>query len=290
MAKFDAYQEVTDKILQLMEEHGTDWVKPWKSDGIAGMPYSIGTGKAYRGINTVMLWSSGFADPRFGTFKAWQAKGHKVKKGSKGTKIVFLQINEYEDKKTGDKKRIPMLRMSTVFNAAQVEDVEPLPTAEPLPEVERIAKAEAFIKNTGARFEEVEGFDSAYFAPSADLIRMPAAAQFDEIEEFYSTAMHELTHWTGHASRLDRLKRCGFGSSEYAKEELVAEMGAAFLCADLGISNTPRPDHAKYLNNWMRGLKNDKKLIVQAASHAAKAAQYLHDLQKAESEAVSEAA
>lgn len=280
MAKFDAYQAVTDKILELMEEHGTNWVKPWKSESPNGLPYSIGTGKAYQGINTVMLWSSGFADPRFGTFKAWQAKGHKIKKGSKGTPIVYFQMNQYEDKKTGEKKNIPFLKMSTVFNAAQAEGVEPLPTAEPVPEVQRIAKAEEFIKNTGATFEEVEGFDSAYFAPSADLIRMPAAGQFAEIEDFYSTAMHELTHWTGHESRLDRLKKGGFGSSEYAKEELVAEMGAAFLCADLGISNTPRADHAKYLNNWMAGLKNDKRLIVQAASHAAKAAAYLHDLQK----------
>ena len=285
--KKDAYQIITDQILELMEKHGTDWNKPWKATGSKqpSMPWSIGSGDNYKGINTLLLWSAGYSDQRWGTYKAWQAKGAQVRKGEKSTVITFWKMLETRNKETGEKENFPMLRTFNVFNAEQCDNVPELVIPEPLPELERNAIADTFIANTGADIRTES--DRAYFVPSQDFIALPEIGAFTDSDSYYATLLHELTHWTGHKSRLDRTFGKSFGDADYAKEELVAELGSVFLCAELQVTSEPRADHAKYLNCWMEGLKADKKLIIQASSKASKAVAFLHGLQ---AEVVSEAA
>lgn len=287
MQKQDAYQIVTDKIISLMEQSGTDWVKPWV--GGSALPISVTTGKKYNGINRLLLGFAPYSDSRWGTYKAWQQKGAQVRKGEKGTLVVFWKWLDIKDKDSGEEKQIPLLRYYNVFNAQQCDGVE-IETPDELPAIaERIAAAEHFVANTGANV--VTG-ESAYYAPGPDSICMPHIDSFtgtqtsNATECYYSVLLHELTHWTGSKSRLGRLKSAPFGSPEYAREELVAEIGAAFLCADLDISIEPREDHATYLNGWLKALKDDKRLIVNAAAAAGKACDLLHSLQIQQQEAV----
>tara|TARA_R100000951_G_scaffold107519_1_gene102966 strand:- start:62 stop:955 length:894 start_codon:yes stop_codon:yes gene_type:complete len=284
--KLDCYQEVTNKIIKLMETHGSNWCKPWESKGLAsGMPFSVTSKAAYSGINVVLLWAEGFGSSEWGTFKAWQAKGAKIRKGEKGTPIIFFKQLSVKDKDTDEKKMIPMIKQFYVFNAEQVEGYEPgaIKTLEPL---ELLDNAEQFINNTQAIVHRVAG-DRAFYRPSTDDITVPLPEQFkgetteDRLHGYYGTMLHELTHWTGSKKRLDRLSGDPKDTRQqsYAKEELIAELGAAFLCAELGIASDPREDHAQYLNSWLKALKNDKKLIVKAASQARKACDFLKDLQ-----------
>lgn len=300
--KFDAYQSITDQIIGLIEEHGANWVKPWVGNGgTAKRPISISTGKPYQGCNPLLLWAAGFSDHRWGTYKAWQEKGCQVKAGQKaGAHIVFFKALDIKDKESGEDKTVPFLRMTAVFNAEQVEGAEPLVESAPESPAEadeRVAAALAFARNTGANVNVVAGSDRAYYSPLSDKIVVPAITDFigtatsSSQEAYAGTILHELVHWSGHRSRLDRLKAASFGDEDYATEELVAELGATFLCADLQISAEPRPDHAQYLASWLKALKGDKRLIVRAASAASKAANFLHDLQpNAAVEEVQEAA
>jgi len=302
--KFDAYQSITDQIIELMEEHGASWVKPWVGNGgTAKRPISISTGKPYQGCNPLLLWAAGFSDHRWGTYKAWQEKGCQVKAGQKaGAHIVFFKALDIKDKESGEDKTIPLLRTVAVFNAEQVEGAEPLVESAPESPAEadeRVAAALAFARNTGANVNIVPGSDRAYYSPLSDKIVVPAITDFigtatSSAQEAYAgTILHELIHWSGHRSRLDRLKAASFGDDDYATEELVAELGATFLCADLQISAEPRPDHAQYLAAWLKALKSDKRLIVRAASVASKAANFLHSLQpnaQQEAEDIAEAA
>jgi len=290
MNKFDAYQTITNQIIGLIETHGANWVKPWVGNGgSAKRPISVSTGKPYQGCNPLLLWAAGFSDHRWGTYKAWQEKGCQVKAGQKaGAHIVFFKALDIKDKDSGEDKTVPFLRMTAVFNAEQVEGVEPLPTSAPESPAEadeRVAAALAFARNTGANVNVVQGSDRAFYSPLSDKIVVPAITDFvgtatSSAQEAYAgTLLHELVHWSGHRSRLDRLKAASFGSEDYATEELIAELGATFLCADLEISAEPRPDHAQYLASWLKALKGDKRLIVRAASAASKAANFLHGLQ-----------
>lgn len=300
--KFDAYQSITDQIIGLIEEHGANWVKPWVGNGgTAKRPISISTGKPYQGCNPLLLWAAGFSDHRWGTYKAWQEKGCQVKAGQKaGAHIVFFKALDIKDKESGEDRTVPFLRMTAVFNAEQVEGAEPLVENAPESPAEadaRVAAALAFARNTGANVNVVAGSDRAYYSPLSDKIVVPAITDFigtatsSSQEAYAGTILHELVHWSGHRSRLDRLKAASFGDEDYATEELVAELGATFLCADLQISAEPRPDHAQYLASWLKALKGDKRLIVRAASAASKAANFLHDLQpNAAVEEVQEAA
>lgn len=300
--KFDAYQTITDQIVGLIETHGANWVKPWKGNGgTAKRPISISTGKPYQGCNPLLLWAAGFSDHRWGTYKAWQEKGCQVKAGQKaGAHIVFFKALDIKDKESGEDKTVPFLRTVAVFNAEQVDGAEPLVESAPESPAEadeRVAAALAFARNTGANVNVVAGSDRAYYSPLSDKIVVPAITDFvgtatsSSQEAYAGTILHELVHWSGHRSRLDRLKATSFGDEDYATEELVAELGATFLCADLQISAEPRPDHAQYLASWLKALKGDKRLIVRAASAASKAANFLHGLQpNAAVEEVQEAA
>jgi antirestriction protein ArdC len=300
--KFDAYQTITDQIIGLIETHGANWVKPWVGNGgTAKRPISVSTGKPYQGCNPLLLWAAGFSDHRWGTYKAWQDKGCQVKAGQKaGAHIVFFKALDIKDKESGEDKTIPFLRTVAVFNAEQVEGAEPLVESAPESPAEadaRVAAALAFARNTGANVNVVAGSDRAYYSPLSDKIVVPAITDFigtatsSSQEAYAGTVLHELVHWSGHRSRLDRLKAMSFGDEDYATEELVAELGATFLCADLQISAEPRPDHAQYLAAWLKALKGDKRLIVRAASAASKAANFLHGLQpNAAADEVQEAA
>ncbi len=273
------YQKITDQILALMEEHGSDWTRPWTAHGV-GMPTNVVTGAQYRGVNVLLLGlaaaKSGFATSLWGTFRQWRSKGGCVRKGEKGTLGVFyksMTIEEGEEEKT-----VPVLKHFYLFNADQVDGVEFEPE-ESIPEPERIANVEQFIANTGAEIHQ--GGDKACYSPIRDRIRVPVISAFANNKAYYASLLHELGHWTGHWSRLDRKAgmKSRFSDEAYAMEELVAELGAAFLSIQLGIDHEPRSDHAKYLNHWVRVLKDDSRAFSSAASKAQAVADYLMGLQ-----------
>ena len=289
--KADVYERVTAQIVAALESGVRPWHQPWNAAHAAGRitrPLRA-NGQAYRGINVLMLWGAaaerGYSAPIWMTFKQALELGGNVRKGETGNLIVYANtIKRTEaDPATGEEQErdIPFMKGYTVFN---VEQVEKLPAhfyalAEPVTEkVERIEAAEAFFANTGAKVSN--GGNRAFFSPSEDRIQMPPFEAFKEPEAYYATLAHETTHWTKTTARLDRdFGRKRFGDSGYAMEELVAEMGAAFICADLGLSPEPREEHASYLAHWLSVLKADKRAIFSAAAHAQRAADYLHSLQ-----------
>lgn len=294
--KRDIYREVTDKMVSAIEAgiaSGDKWSMPWRKLGAGGRPKNATSGHVYRGINVALLWGAadeaGFEDGRWATFNQWKAVGASVRKGSKGAPIVFYKKLAIVDKATGEAKNIPLLRQSYVFNVAQVDNA-PDRITNPVTLTDNTLTLEgvdAFISATGAVIKH--GGDQAFFSPSRDIVQMPERMQFKgdtdiATQRYYSTLLHELTHWTGHKSRLDRNLINGFGTAAYAQEELVAELGAAFLCADLGISNEPRDDHAHYLASWLKVMKDDSRAIFKAASAAEKACDLLKGTSTAEVE------
>jgi len=295
MATFDLYQSVTDKVIQQMESSGKNWTNPFNKKRNALRPYNATTARNYRGINSLLLNFTPFESSAFASFKQWQAAGCSVKKGEKSSIVVFFTKLEKEDKQTGKKSVFPMLKYFNVFNADQVdgplaERCRSIVADDNKNEVETIERVEAWAKNTSANIRHSME-PRACYSPMLDVIKMPekqlftATATSSATECYYSTLAHELVHWTGHESRLDRKLLNGFGTHAYAFEELVAELGAAFCCASLGISNEPRVDHAQYLNNWLAVLKQDKKAIFKAASLAREAAELLTGKQEAAEEA-----
>ena len=288
--KKDVYTRVTERIIADLEQGVRTWLKPWHSEHAAGRitrPLRH-NGKPYNGINILLLWgealAKGYAAPIWMTFKQAQELGGHVRKGERGSLVVYAnRITKTETNEAGEdtEREIPFMKGYTVFN---VEQVEGLPAhyyaqpVNPLPVSERIEAADAFMTATGAAIHH--GGNSAYYAPARDLIQLPPFEAFKDKESYYATALHELTHWTKHKDRLERdfsAKR--FGDTGYAREELVAELGAAFLCADLGITPEIRDDHAAYLGHWLNVLKEDKRAIFSAAAHAQRAADYLKGLQ-----------
>lgn len=299
----DLYQRITDKIIEALEQDGSrPWFKPWSGgnmDGKVSVPLRW-TGEPYKGINIIALWMagtvSGYQSAYWMTFKQALELGGNVRKGEKGSLVVYANsITKTEtDDKTGEdvEKQIPFLKGYTVFNADQCENLparfyakpEPLPTTT----AQRIEHAEAFFAATGATVRH--GGNRAFFSPAADFIQLPPFEAFKDAESYTATKAHEFIHWTGHESRLNRDMRNRFGSEDYAKEELVAELGSAFLCADLAITPEVQPDHAAYIASWLKALKDDKRLIFKAAALAQKAADHLHSYQpKAEVSAEIEA-
>ena len=275
----DIYQEITDKIVSQIENGVLPWVQPWQ--GGLSLPRNASTHRTYSGVNILLLWdalfANGYATNKWLTFKQALAMGGAVKKGERGTTIVFTDtfVPKKEQEKSGEDapRRIGFLKRFTVFNVAQCESLPYELTAVPPPPSIRapIEAAEALIAGSGAVFER--GGDHAFYLPASDSIRVPNQEQFFEPINFYRTALHELAHWTGARHRLNRDFTGRFGSEAYAREELVAEMGSAFLCAALGIVPTVR--HADYIGNWLTVIKNDSRAIVSAASHASKASDYL---------------
>ena len=301
----DNYQIITDAVLELMDQHGSDWCKPWQVQAGAGH-HNVQTGKSYNGTNIFLLAVSAmkqnFSSNEWGTFNQWFTLGggkrekingkwvvtkqSKYKVKPKGTKIIFFDKIKVEDKETQEEKLIPMLRGYTVFNADQVEGYTPVPV-EPITETKaRHDRSEALIAATGAEIRF--GGDRAFYVPSQDFVQMPVLEDFkgtdtsSDVETYYSTMFHELTHWTGAKGRMDRKMIGKFGSNAYAFEELIAELGAVFLTCQVGINVAPRADHAKYLNNWLEVIKSDKRAMVKAFAQAQKASDFILSFEQAE--------
>ena len=246
------------------------------------------TNRPYSGCNVVLLWmaqAAGYRTPRFLTFKQALELGGNVRKGERGTKVYFVKQLHVRDESPDDSsstRLIPMMREYTVLNVDQCENLpESINTGKPMrvrnPDA-RDELADAFLHSTGADIREGQG--EAYYVPSRDFISMPAFAGFKGADHFYNVAFHELTHWSGHKSRLDRDLKNRFGSRNYAAEELIAELGAAFLCAEFGFDGDVR--NAGYIASWIELLKADKRAFFTACSHACKAADYLRGLALAE--------
>jgi antirestriction protein ArdC len=273
----DLYQEVTDRIIEQLEKGVAPWVRPWRSNAKGGgMPYNAVSGKSYRGINVALLFTPQYVEQGWMTYKQAADVGANVRKGEKGSMIVFYKPFVVRDRNAPNDgqqhdKTIPLLRAFHVFNTAQIENrpAKYLPEPDTRPDVERHASAESLLSRATVR----HGGDRAFYVPSSDFIQMPHAADFRTVAEYYGTALHELTHWTGHTSRMAREYGKRFGDQAYAREELVAEMGAAYLCANVGIAGSLQ--HPEYLASWLSVLKSDKRAILIAASAAQRAADFV---------------
>jgi antirestriction protein ArdC len=266
------------------------WIKPWSVEHTAGRITRPLRHNAvpYRGVNVLLLWSEalakGYAAPLWMTYKQSQEMKAQVRKGEHGSLVVYAdRITRTETDSAGQdvEREIPFMKGYTVFN---VEQIEGLPAhfyaqpTNPLPLSERLAQADQFVSNTGVTIRL--GGNRAYYSPAAEHIQLPSFEAFKDKESYYATVLHELTHWTRHATRLDRdFGRQRFGDPGYAREELVAELGAAFLCTDLCITPEIREDHADYIGHWLKVLAEDKHAIFQAAAHAQRAADFLQGLQ-----------
>ena len=274
----DLHQEVTDKILALIEAGTPPWRCGWRQSTPSGMPANPFAGRSYNGINVVLLWAEaqakGYESAHWATYRQIQAAGGQVRKGEKGTRIIFYRTLDIAGETADEEgKRIPILKSYSVFNVAQCDGLVTAEAPEPLSEPERDERVERFVANVGAEVRFNAG--RAFYSPSEDYLGMPKRGLFHTAESFYATLIHETVHFSGHPSRLDRLKLTArYGSESYAVEELIAELGASFLCAELGI-NSDLPNHASYLASWLAVMKGDKRAIFKAAAAASQAAQFL---------------
>ena len=279
------YDEVTARIINELEAGRLPWVQPWGKEGGVGpgLPRNALTARAYSGVNVLILWGAviehGWPSQSWLTFRQAQEAGGCVRKGEHGQTVVYADRftpeaeKERASREGGDPKAVPFLKRFTVFNVAQCEGLregladDPVP----LPEREIVPVAEEVIAASGVEFRI--GGSRAFYAPDPDFVQVPPQPAFFEQVNYYRTCLHELAHATGHAKRLARDLTNGFGSKDYAREELVAEMGSAFLCAALGIIPTVR--HADYIGSWLEVLREDNRAIFRAASAATKAAEWL---------------
>jgi antirestriction protein ArdC len=282
MSKQDAYDLVTARIIEALDAGIVPWHRPWKTGPNAG-PMSYSTRKPYSGVNVWVLTATAALrnyDSRYWvTFKSAIDAGGNVRKGEKGTPVVFWKIIEKTDKATGETERFPLLRYSTVFNLDQCENVaEPETVTEFEPEpFTPIEIAERIANAMPTRPNVKHGGDRAYYSPALDYVQMPLTVQFESPEHYYSTLFHELVHSTGHPDRIGRktlAEPAPFGSADYSREELTAEMGAAYLCGAAGIDVNVE-HHASYIASWLKALENDRKMVVSAAGAAQKAADYI---------------
>lgn len=276
--RFDLYQTVTDSIIKALEAGVTPWRRPW---GKSQQPPRNGaTHRHYRGINLLLLSLSPYSDPRWYTFNQAKALGGFIKEGEKSTLVVFWKMLQVVDETTGLPIEIPYLQFYRVFNFAQcggIDDSMSLPDMDDGHDVPAIREADQILAHMPSAPKVKHGFDSACYAPKADEVRMPRREAFSTTSGYYGTLFHELAHSTGHESRLNRFKTEGshaFGSADYSREELVAEIASSFVMASAGL-DYDLPNTAAYLDSWIRALKGDPKLIVQASSKAQAAADWI---------------
>lgn len=283
MATFpDLYATVTARIIAALEAGIPPWIRPWSGGDVDAMPANATTQRPYRGINVLLLnlhaMSCGYERNRWMTFQQALSVGASVRKGERGTPVVFFKMHEVdatpaERQPSDERKVIPLLRSFTVFNVDQVDGLPAAlaPAAAPMPVWDSLDAAEQILDASGAQIRH--GGARAFYAPSEDLIQLPARSAFSSPSDYYATALHELTHWTGHPTRCARPLGRRHGIDAYAFEELIAEMGAAFLTSHCRLPG--RLQHDSYIASWLRALHDDKRLIFTAASHAQKAADYL---------------
>jgi antirestriction protein ArdC len=275
------YQVVTDRVIALLEQGTVPWHKPWH--GGDQLPQNLVSRKPYRGVNVFLLHAMSYESPYWVTFKQAQELGGNVRKGEHACPVVFwkwLDTDERDPK--GNAKQVPMLRYYSVFNVAQCDGLKVPVIEDQGRQHSTIETAEKIVAGMPKRPEVRQGQSRAYYSPAGDYVGMPSPEAFDNGEAYYNVLFHELTHSTGHQSRLNRKGVAGeegewsaFGSNSYSKEELVAEMGAAFLCGHAGIVERTLDNSASYVASWLQRLKDDVRLVVQAAAQAQKAADYI---------------
>lgn len=283
---FDIYAEITTQIVTMLEAGVVPWRSPILGQSKAGWPKNLESGREYRGVNVFLLaftaWAKGYESGNWLTFNQARAKGGSVKKGEKSSMVVFWKQYETQDKQTGEPVKLPVLRYFNVFNVEQCEgikvaDAVPTPELQPTPftpieaaeSIAREYQGGPSVQHTGGR---------AYYMPTSDAVRIPEPSRFESPELYYATLFHELSHSTGHSSRLDRgidTSLAPFGSPDYGREELVAEMAAAFLCGHAGIAPVTVENNAAYIGGWIKSLKGDKRLAVVAAGAAQRAADWI---------------
>lgn len=285
----DTYADVTRRIVEAIERGVRPWSRPWThSQTAAGMLPRRHTGEAYRGVNLLLLWAAalerGYTALTWMTYKQVQAEGGQVRKGERGTTVVYAGQfsppaggSEEGDDATPARLARAYLRTYTVFNVEQVDGLRSPVALHPVEVPTVDGGVQAFIDRTGATVRH--GGDRAFYAPGQDVVQVPQVRQFRDVSAYLGTVTHELVHWTGHPTRLARQFGQRFGDRAYAMEELVAELGAAFVCASLNVTAEPRDDHAAYLAEWLAVLKADKRAVFIAAAQAQRAADYLHALQ-----------
>ena len=278
------YSEVTARVIAELEAGRLPWVQPWDSAACGcTMPHNAGSGRPYSGINILILWAAvirgGYASQRWLTFRQTQALGGTVRRGERGTTVYYADRFTPKDEaerahdEARDPRAIAFLKRFTVFNVDQCDGLPDTLTAGPVPssDADILPRVQSLIDASGADFRI--GGSQAYYSPTCDYVAVPEPGAFREPINWHRTALHELGHWTGHPSRLNRDQRGSFGSGDYAREELVAEMASAFACASLSIQPTVR--HSDYIGGWLTVLRDDDKAIFRAASAASKAADYL---------------
>lgn len=269
-----SYERITERIVSLMEQGTIPWHKPWSVSN--GLPRNLVTKKPYRGINPFLLKAAGYDSPHWLTFRQAIQLGGSVKKGEKACPVVFWKPLKVADRESSEEIKIHLLRLYFVFNVAQCEGLKNLPEGDASPFA--ITEAADIVSGMPQKPAIKLGMKQAYYSPPSDTVGMPAPKQFNTEEAYHAALFHELVHSTGHENRLKRqsiMERNGFGTDPYCKEELIAELGSAFLCSEAGIVERTIDSSAAYVEGWLKRLKEDKTLIVYAAAQAQKAADFV---------------
>lgn len=280
--KIDAYQIVTNRILELLSQGTIPWHRPWEDGGWGQTPRNAVSGKAYKGVNVLLLQGL-FADPRWLTFKQALDLGGSVREGEKSEKVILWKPTRFQKENDAgemEQRQGWLMRAWSVFNVEQCDGLKLPPLEAPRVIVDPYTEAQQLVEAMPLKPKITMGDKAAYYVPLTDRLYMPAMQQFESVDAYYATLFHELGHSTGHENRVGRHGYEGllgkFGSENYSKEELVAEITAAFLCPEVGIrSDANLKQHAAYIQSWMKALKNDKRLVVWAASRAQDAADWI---------------
>jgi len=274
------YDIINQRIIELLEKGTVPWRKPWNAE--INMPKNLVSKREYQGVNVFLLSSMPYGSPYWLTFNQAKEKGGHIRKGEKSTPVIFWKmldkVTTYASEEESKNGKMPLLRYYSVFNVEQCEGINIPVSEEVVNQFSPIERAEEIISKMPLRPDIQYGGNKAYYRPSSDTITLPPKHTFESPEEFYNTYFHELSHATGHETRLARksvMETIVYGSNEYSKEELVAEMGAAFLCGHCGIEQQTLENSAAYIQGWLKALKDDRKLLVHAASQAQKSADYI---------------
>jgi len=269
-----SYDRITERIVSLLTQGTVPWHKPWSVQ--TGLPRNLITQKPYRGINVFLLMAMNYESPNWLTLRQANAMGGQIKPGEKSCPVVFWKPMKVKDRESGEDRKIPFLRLYHVFNVTQCTGLKNIPPADNTAFIQTLPAE--LVANMPQRPVIKHGMAMASYSPAGDVVNMPDPARFKSEDHYYATLFHELVHSTGHEQRLKRagiLERNGYGSDPYAKEELVAELGGAFLCGHTGIVDRTINSSAAYLEGWLKSLKEDKTLIVHAAAQAQKAADFI---------------